>query len=61
MTEKEYKMWQDDLDMIEMLRKKNEKSEAIINKAIDILYCWGEVLDAKFQKQMLETLKGEIC
>jgi len=27
-----------------------------INKAIDKLYCWGEVLDPKFQKGMLEIL-----
>lgn len=34
----------------------------IIAKAIDKLYCWGEVLDADFQKEMLKILdsKGEI-
>ncbi len=31
-----------------------------INKAIDKLYCWGEVLDAKFQKGMLEILGGDV-
>lgn len=30
----------------------NEK----IKVAIDKLYCWGEVLDADFQKEMLEIL-----
>ena len=34
----------------------------VIAKAIDKLYCWGEVLDADFQKEMLKFLdsKGEI-
>jgi hypothetical protein len=34
-----------------------------INKAIDKLYCYGEVFDSKilkqFQKEMLEILQGE--
>ena len=29
-----------------------------IGKAIDTLYCWGEVLDADFQNKMLNILKG---
>ena len=29
------------------------------NKAIEKLYCWGEVLDSDFQKEMLYILKGE--
>ena len=29
------------------------------NKAIEKLYCWGEVLDPDFQKEMLSILKGE--
>ena len=29
-----------------------------IEKAIDTLYCWGEVLDADFQNKMLNILKG---
>ena len=32
----------------------------VIAKATDKLYCWGEVLDADFQKEMLKILKGEI-
>ena len=28
-----------------------------IEKAIDTLYCWGEVLDADFQNKMLNILK----
>lgn len=28
------------------------------NKAIEKLYCWGEVLDPDFQKEMLDILKG---
>lgn len=28
------------------------------NKAIEKLYCWGEVLDSDFQKEMLDILKG---
>lgn len=28
-----------------------------INKAIDKLYTWGEVLDAEFQKEMLDILE----
>lgn len=37
----------------------NRKLKAKINSAIDKLYCWGEILDAKFQKEMLEILKGD--
>lgn len=29
------------------------------DKAIEKLYCWGEVLDPDFQKEMLDILKGE--
>ena len=28
------------------------------DKAIDKLYCWGEVLNSEFQKEMLNILKG---
>lgn len=28
-----------------------------INKAVDKLYCWGETLDGKFQKEMLDILE----
>lgn len=33
--------------------------DKIIKKAIDKLYCWGEVLNADFQKEMLDILRGE--
>ena len=29
-----------------------------IDKAIEKLYCWGEVLNPDFQKEMLDILKG---
>ena len=29
------------------------------DKAIDKLYCWGEVLNSEFQKEMLNILKGD--
>ena len=31
----------------------------VISKATDKIYCWGEVLDADFQKEMLKILRGE--
>lgn len=33
------------------------KYQEVIDKAKDKLYCWGEVLDTDFQKQMLDILK----
>lgn len=39
------------------LLKKNKKYKEAIDKAKDKLYCLGEVLDADFQKQMLDILK----
>ena len=36
-----------------------DKQQAKINEAIDKLYCWGEVLDAKFQEEMLKILKED--
>jgi len=35
----------------------NEQLKASINKAIDKLYTWGEVLDPIFQKEMLDILE----
>ena len=29
-----------------------------IDKAIEKIYCWGEVLDPDFQKEMLSILNG---
>ena len=41
----------------------NEELQQRIDKALDKLYCYGEVFDSKilqqFQKEMLETLQGE--
>ena len=33
--------------------------EMRVDKAIDKLYSWGEALDPKFQKEMLDILLGE--
>ena len=30
-----------------------------IDKAIEKLYCWGEILDPDFQSEMLSILQGE--
>lgn len=43
------------------LKKENEEVEQlkeVIEKAIDKLYCWGEVLNPEFQKIMLVILNG---
>lgn len=40
-------------ELLNQLRKK----EDIINKAIEELYIWGEILNPEFQKRMLEILK----
>lgn len=43
----------------EMLNWKEEsqKQKQTINKAIDKLYTWGELLDSEFQKEMLDILE----
>lgn len=43
------------------LKKQLKRKEDIINKAIEELYIWGEILNPEFQKRMLEILdnKGE--
>ena len=38
---------------------KNYDLESKITKAIEKLYCWGEVLNPDFQKEMLSILKGD--
>ena len=39
---------------------KNADLQQRIDKAIDTLYCWGEVLDPEFQDKMLNILlKGD--
>ena len=44
-----------------VLINKLKQKEDIINKAIEELYIWGEILNPEFQKRMLEILdnKGE--
>ena len=42
-------------DLFNQLREK----EDIINKAIEELYIWGEILNPEFQKKMLEILETE--
>lgn len=46
----------------EMLNWKEEsqKQKEVIDKIIDKLYCWGEVLDAEFQKEMLDILEERL-
>lgn len=45
------------LSEIENLQEENKKQKEFIDKAIEKLYCWGEVLDPIFQKEMLDILK----
>lgn len=35
------------------------KEKNKVNKAIDKLHCWGEVLDHEFQQEMLKILEGD--
>ena len=44
-------------DYIINLEQQVKKQKEVIDEAIDKLYCWGEALDAEFQKQMLDILK----
>ena len=41
------------------LLKENQKLKEAINKAIEELYIWGEILNPEFQKKMLEILETE--
>lgn len=47
------------LKAIQCLIQQVINQQEIIDKAIDKLYCWGEVLDPIFQMEMLNILKGE--
>ena len=49
--------YEKDIEYINQLEKENKKYKEVIDEAIDKLYCWGEALDAEFQKQMLDILK----
>ena len=40
-----------------ILQQQCKKQKEVIDKAIDKLYCWGEVLDPIFQEEMLDILK----
>lgn len=39
------------------LEQQCKKQKEVIDKAIEKLYCWGEVLDHAFQKDLLDILK----
>jgi len=41
----------------EILSIETVEKLASIEKAIEKLYCWGEVLPAEFQQEMLKILK----
>ena len=41
------------------LHIENQKLKEAINKAIEELYIWGEILNPEFQKKMLEILETE--
>lgn len=41
------------------LKKQLKRKEDIINKAIEELYIWGEILNPEFQKRMLEILDNK--
>ena len=43
--------------LIDKLEQQCKKQKEVIDKAIDKLYCWGEVLDPIFQEEMLDILK----
>lgn len=45
--------------MIDEKDKKIQELNDKINKAIDKLHCWGEVLDPEFQQEMLKILEGD--
>ncbi len=47
------------LEMNAELAKDNVKLKERSAKAIEKIYCWGEVLPSDFQKEMLEILKGD--
>ena len=49
-------------DYVNKLQQELQQKEDIINKAIEELYIWGEILNPEFQKRMLEILdnKGEV-
>lgn len=46
-----------DVLAIKKILEQNKKYKEVIDKAIDKLYCYGEVLNPDFQKEMLDILK----
>ena len=53
------KMEKDLTNQNRKLNNQNRELQQRIDKAIDKLYLWGEILDKNFQKEMLEILKGK--
>jgi len=53
MTDKEIKMWQDDLDMIEMLRKENEKLKKQYCERTD---CSGRIGNSKKVEELQQRI-----
>ena len=51
------KMQQSLMKQIDTLEQQVKEQKEVIDKAIDKLYCWGEVLDPAFQKDLLDILK----
>ena len=41
------------------LQKERDGYKQIIDKAIDKLYCWSEILQFEFKTKMLDILKGD--
>ena len=49
--------WNSLFEYINQLQQETQKQKEAIDKAIEKLYCWGEVLEPIFQKEMLDILK----
>lgn len=54
--EKENKHLNEQLDVA---LKDFDKQQERIDKATDLLYCWGDVLNIKFQEEMMKILKED--
>lgn len=46
-------------EQLDVALKDYDKQQAKINEAIDKLYCWGDVLNIKFQEEMSKILKED--
>lgn len=51
--------WTTEEKMIQELYDNYLEQRIMINKAIEKLHCWGEVLDPEFQQEMLKILEGD--